>query len=187
MSDDTNPGGHPVPSPQSQPYSPPPATAPAPQSPPVPQYPATQQYPGVPQYPAPQQNAAPAPYSAPQPYAPAPQYPGTQPYPQGQPYPYAPARPTSGLAITSLITGIAGIVFSWTFVLLLASIAAVITGHMALKKTRENTAIGGRGMAIAGVILGYAGVAFLALSIVFGILSAIFFGSLPFLLYGISS
>lgn len=112
-----------------------------------------------------------------------PPYPGAPAlsHPHYQTPPYAPPRPTSGLAVTSLITGIAGIALSWTFVVLLASVAAVITGHMALKQTRDNTALGGRGMAIAGLILGYVGVAILAFSIVIGIVSLMFIGGIGFL------
>jgi hypothetical protein len=181
MSDSTSQGDHPALPPQAPPYSPPPAAEPAPPYPPAPQQPPQPPYPVAQQYAAAQQYPAQPQY--PQQY-PDQQYPGAQPYPSAQPY--APSRPTSGLAVTSLVTGIAGIVLSWTFVMLLASIAAVITGHMALKQTRQNPALGGRGMAIAGIILGYAGVAFLALSIIIGIISAAFFGTLPFLLYGIA-
>lgn len=183
MSDNsTAPGEHPdfpavsparAGAPQEPPYAP--QTQPAPpaaQPYPVQQYPG-QQYPGQ---------------QSPTQQYPAPSYQG-QAY-QGQVYPmqpYPPARPTSGLAVTSLITGIGGILFSWTFVALLASIAAVITGHMALKQTRNNPALAGRGMAIAGLITGYVGVAIIALLVVVAIFSFLFLGSLPFLLYGISS
>lgn len=163
MSDDnTTPGEHPV-------FPPAPTAAPAA---------APQAYPGAP--------AAPQAHPQTQAYPLAPQYPTHQ-YPAQYPaQPYAPARPTSGLAVTSLITGIAGIVFSWTFVALLASIAAVITGHMALKQTRSNPAVAGRGMAIAGLIMGYAGLTIIALLIVVAIISFLFLGSLPFLLYGVA-
>ena len=178
MSDSTSPGEHPAVPPQAPPYSPPPAQDQGQHYSAVQPAQAPQTYPAPPQYPGAQQQS--------------PQYPGAQPYQQpyaaAQPYPapgYAPARPTSGLAVTSLITGIAGIVLSWAFVPLLASVVAVITGHMALKQTRANPALGGRGMAIAGLILGYVGVAFLALAILFGILSLFAIGTagfLPFLL-----
>ncbi|HWK77541.1 DUF4190 domain-containing protein [Microbacterium sp.] len=182
MSDSTNQGDHPALPPQAPPYSPPPAAAqyPAPAQPP---YPAGQQYPPQQPYPAAQQHPGQQQYPVQQQYPAAQPYPGTQQYPGVQPY--APSRPTSGLAVTSLITGIAGIVLSWAFLPLLASIAAVITGHMALKQTRTNPALGGRGMAIAGLILGYVGVAILALTLIFGILSLFVIGSagfVPFLL-----
>src|SRR5690242_10065746 len=77
----------------------------------------------------------------------------TQPSSSQPPYPYAPpaVRPTSGLAVASLICGIAGFVLCFT---VLPSIAAVVLGHMALKET-ANGARGGHGQAIAGLILGY--------------------------------
>jgi hypothetical protein len=59
--------------------------------------------------------------------------------------------PTSGLAIASLICGIVGIVTCF-----LPGIAAVICGHMALKQMAvPNARVTGRGMAVAGLVLGY--------------------------------
>jgi len=69
-------------------------------------------------------------------------------YPQMPPLP-----PTNGLAIGAMICGIAEI-----FTLGLASIPAVILGHLArgqIKQTGER----GDGMAIAGLVLGYLGIA----------------------------
>jgi|GEM_PF-377805 len=64
-----------------------------------------------------------------------------------------PAPGTSGLAITSLITGLVGLVF-WPF----GGLAAVITGHMAKSEIRKSAgATGGSGMAVAGLVLGYLG------------------------------
>lgn len=95
----------------------------------------------------------------------------------------APRRPTSGLAITSLICGIAGLVFSWAVVPLLASIAAVITGHMALRQIKGDPSLGGRGMAIAGLIMGYVAIAVLAVGIAIIFFSILFLGffSVPFI------
>lgn len=62
----------------------------------------------------------------------------------------APVVPTNVLAIVSLVTGLLG----FTFAPFIGSLAAVITGHLALnqiKATHEQ----GRGMAVAGLILGY--------------------------------
>ncbi len=57
---------------------------------------------------------------------------------------------TSGLAIVALVLGIAGLCF-W-----LPSIAAVICGHLALDQIRDTGgAVGGRGLAMAGVVLGW--------------------------------
>jgi hypothetical protein len=64
---------------------------------------------------------------------------------------FAPA-PTSGLAIASLVCGIMGLVTC----LFLPGIPAVICGHMALSRMAEpNVRLAGRGMAIAGLIMGY--------------------------------
>ena len=60
---------------------------------------------------------------------------------------------TSGKAIASLICGV--------FVFFLpASIAAIILGHISLSDIRKSAGrLGGRGVAIAGLVLGYAGLA----------------------------
>lgn len=144
--------------------------------------------PQPPQY-APQQpygSAVAQPYAAAQPpyygAASAPGQPGAG-YPNYGAVPYPAPRPASGLAITSLICGIAGVVLFWAVVPLLASIVAVITGHMALRQTKENPAIGGRGMAFAGLIMGYIMVAVLVVGIVMTVIGFLFFGAftLPFL------
>jgi hypothetical protein len=79
--------------------------------------------------------------------------------------------PTSGLAIASLVCGIVGIVTCF-----LPGIAAVICGHMALKQmAAPNAQVTGRGMAVAGLVLGYfsillmvAMIALIFLGVVFG-------------------
>jgi type IV pilus assembly protein PilA len=59
--------------------------------------------------------------------------------------------PTSGKAIASLICGIFTLFFP-------ASIAAIILGHLSLSDIRKSAGrLGGRGLAIAGLVLGYAG------------------------------
>jgi hypothetical protein len=76
---------------------------------------------------------------------------------QPPPPPYQPvnARPTQALALASMITAIAGIVFGmWCFGPL-PGIAALIMGFIALsqiKKTPEK--VGGKPFAMAGVIIG---------------------------------
>ena len=87
------------------------------------------------------------------PYAAYPSAPYT-PYPQG---PYTPASygsypsgpQVSGLAVAALVCGILGF-----FTAGVASIAAVICGHLAWRETSsgQNT---GHGMTIAGLVLGY--------------------------------
>lgn len=188
-----------------QPTPPAAPLAPAPPAPAAPSAQPYQAYPGAapsvapsqgyanpspqpPQY-APQQpygSAVAQPYAAAQPpyygAASAPGQPGAG-YPNYGAVPYPAPRPASGLAITSLICGIAGVVLFWAVVPLLASIVAVITGHMALRQTKENPAIGGRGMAFAGLIMGYIMVAVLVVGIVMTVIGFLFFGAftLPFL------
>jgi protein-disulfide isomerase len=109
---------------------------------------------------------------APSPY-PAEQTPGTAayayPYPAGQ----TPGKNTLGgasapqtntLAIVSLVTGF------------FCSIAAVITGHLALGQIRRTNQTG-RGLAIAGLVLGYLGIFFTVLAIIFAVLFAASIGA----------
>jgi type IV pilus assembly protein PilA len=68
------------------------------------------------------------------------------------PPPVSGDAPTSGKAIASLVCGI------FTF-FLPASIAAIILGHMSLSEIRKSAGrIGGQGIAITGLVLGYLGV-----------------------------
>jgi hypothetical protein len=101
----------------------------------------------------------------PQPYPPAPPGYGGRP---GQPYVagyyasgyYAPQP--RGLAIASMLTGIAGVFFSFAYGFgLLPSIAAIITGHLAQKRQPH-----ARGMWLAGLICGYVGLAISVLWII---------------------
>jgi len=93
--------------------------------------------------------------------------------------PYVPMQPvvkTSTLAIISLIGGITG----WTILPFLGAIVAVITGHMAQSEIKKSGGmITGKGMATAGLILGY-------LAIAGGICVFCFFVILPLLGLGIS-
>jgi hypothetical protein len=61
------------------------------------------------------------------------------------------AQRTNSLAIVSLAAGIIGYVLPHPF---LASIIAIITGHVARSQIRR-TGESGRGLATAGLILGY--------------------------------
>jgi Mn2+/Fe2+ NRAMP family transporter len=73
-----------------------------------------------------------------------------------QPYQTPPAKPNSNMAVASLVLGILG----WTIAPVLASIAAIITGHMAKNEIKSSMGqLGGDGMATAGLIMGYANVA----------------------------
>ena len=70
-----------------------------------------------------------------------------------QPYqPFPPAPRTSTLAIISLIGGITG----FTVLPFLGSLVAIITGHMAQSEIKKSAGmVTGKGMAIAGLIMGY--------------------------------
>ncbi len=68
-------------------------------------------------------------------------------------YAPAPAAPPQGLAIASFICGIGGLLLVWIGFGLPASIAAVITGHLAQKRQPY-----ARGFWITGLITGYVGI-----------------------------
>ena len=70
---------------------------------------------------------------------------------------------TSGFAITSLILGIISVVTCLFFL----GIPAVIFGHLARGKIRTNTfLVKGKGMALAGLIMGYTAIAMMPLAII---------------------
>jgi hypothetical protein len=73
--------------------------------------------------------------------------------PYQQPYQQFPPTPhTSTMAIISLISGITG----FSILPILGSIVAVITGHMAHSEIKKSGGmITGKGMATAGLIMGY--------------------------------
>jgi hypothetical protein len=97
-------------------------------------------------------------YQQPGGYGPPASYqPGYQPAWTGGPG--YPATRTNSLAIAALVCGIAQFVGFW----LLGTIPAIILGHVARRQIRQ-TGEQGAGMATAGLVLGYIGV---ALTIVF--------------------
>jgi hypothetical protein len=67
---------------------------------------------------------------------------------------------TSGKAIGSLVCGI-------LFFFLPAAIVAVVLGHLSLSEIRQSAGrLAGRGMAIAGLVLGYLGLSFVPILII---------------------
>jgi hypothetical protein len=77
-----------------------------------------------------------------------------------QPVPYTPQPTTNGLAVAALV---AGIFWIWW----LGSVLAVVFGHVALNQIdKSGGRETGRGMAIAGLVLGYIGVAVLAVVLI---------------------
>lgn len=81
----------------------------------------------------------------------------------GQPYGYGyPVhRPTNAMAVASMVLGIL-----WLY--WIGSILALVFGYIAKKQIRERGESGG-GMATAGIVLGWIGIALLAIVIVFGV------------------
>ncbi|MEE2522031.1 DUF4190 domain-containing protein [Pseudarthrobacter sp. J75] len=80
-------------------------------------------------------------YSQPGPYA---QY--SQPGPYGQPAYYAQPQPR-GLSIASMVCGIVAVVLG---IIMVPQIAAIATGHLALRREPA-----GKAMSITGLVLGY--------------------------------
>ena len=65
---------------------------------------------------------------------------------------------TNGLAVASLVTGL----FFWCF--LVPGVVAIVLGYLALEQIdRSGGSLTGRGMAIAGIILGWVGIGVLGL------------------------
>ena len=92
---------------------------------------------------------------------------------------HTPSPRNSTLAIISLVAGILGL----TVLFGVGSIVAVITGHMAKNEiTKSDGSLGGSGMATAGLITGYVGIALLAcICLIFALSFAGIF-TLPFLI-----
>jgi len=123
----------------------------------------------APAYGQPPVYGAPPAYGSPQPtpYG-QPAY-GQPPYgrpPYGQPgygqtpYGYgAPTRRTNVLSVVALVSSVGGFVLAWTWVLAVGVVVGVITGHIALGQIKR-TGEAGRGMALAGVIVGWVGIGF---------------------------
>jgi hypothetical protein len=114
--------------------------------------------------PPPQPPAGTQPYYPPAPpaqqYYPGPYQPG--PYQQPGQYPYAPypqAPSTNGMAIAAMVLGILWIYW-------IGSILALVFGYVARDQIKR-TGQSGDGMAIAGIVLGWVGVGFLILGLVF--------------------
>jgi hypothetical protein len=85
---------------------------------------------------------------------------------QGQP------RTTSGLAVASMIIGILSVLGAWVF--LIPPLLAVIFGHSSLGSCNKNPQLDGKGMAIAGLVMGW-------LCLTGWILFILFFGGLAIL------
>jgi Domain of unknown function (DUF4190) len=70
----------------------------------------------------------------------------------------ASAPTTSGLAIASLVTGL----FFWCWAI--PGIVAIVLGHIALEQIEDSDGVKrGKGMAIAGIVLGWVGIGIVGL------------------------
>ena len=77
-------------------------------------------------------------------------------------------RRTSTTAIVSLISGLLG----WTLLPLVGSVVAVVTGHLARAEIRRSPqTLEGDGLAVAGLVLGYAALGTAVLSVAAIVLS----------------
>ena len=160
------PGAYPpaAPAPQQAPPAPP-AAQPAAYPPP-----AQGAYP-PPAYGAP---ATPAPYGSAPAYGTGPGYGAAPAYGAAPGYGYGAPAKTNTLAIVSLIASIA----SFVILPFVGSIVGVITGHMSLKQLKTSGEQG-RGMALAGTIVGWVGLGLAVL----GIIAMILFFMFSFAVY----
>lgn len=82
-----------------------------------------------------------------------------RPYPEGS---LGAHRRTSGMAIASLVCGIAAFVA----IPIIGSVAALVLGYSARKEIERTPGLEGEGYASAGIILGWIGVGLMILGIV---------------------
>lgn len=91
-----------------------------------------------------------------------------------------PQPSTTGLTNTTAIVSLVSGVLGWTVLPLIGSLVAIVTGHMARAEIRRNPrSLTGDGLAVAGLVLGYAMVAIavasmIALFVFLGGLAALF-------------
>jgi Domain of unknown function (DUF4190) len=99
--------------------------------------------------------------------------PGSAMSPGYQPLPQPGIRPrTNPLAITSLVLGIVQFV-GWFLILLpglLAAILAIVLGFVSMQQTRR-AGEAGRGLAIAGIVLGFLGIIVVGILVIAGVAS----------------
>ena len=107
------------------------------------------------------------PWQPPQPVARPWQPPPPPPQPNVRPAP-------SGLAIGSFVTGIVGVMIGIACTVPIPGIIAVILGILALSQIRQSPNSTGRGLAIAGIVMGAVNLAFFVFAILFFLLSAAF-------------
>jgi len=88
-----------------------------------------------------------------------------------EPHPPTPPRAplsarTSGKAVAAMVLGICGLVLGWLFLPLICCVLAIVFGSIALQDIgAQGGRLGGRGQAVAGLVLGIIGLAGWALVI----------------------
>jgi len=84
-------------------------------------------------------------------------------------------KKTAGIAITSLVLGIIGLLTIWLCGIgVLFAIPAVICGHIGYSRVKKSAgALAGDGLALSGLIIGYLSIALLAAIIPISLMSAI--------------
>jgi len=83
---------------------------------------------------------------------------------------------TSGLAVTAMIMGILSVIGGAIF--FLPPLLAIIFGHVAVASCSKNRGLGGKGMAIAGLVMGWICMAgWIVIFLFFGGLAAIGIGA----------
>lgn len=88
--------------------------------------------------------------------------------------PYRPASSTNSLAIVSLIFGI----LAWCVLPFIGAIVAIVCGHLArgeIRRAPPDHTVEGDGLAVAGLVLGYAQLALCVLAI-FVFIAVLIFG-----------
>ncbi len=82
---------------------------------------------------------------------------------------YQAPAPKQGLSITAMVVGIVGAVFSWVpFLGLILGIIAATFGGVALYQGKQGKQ-GGKGMAIAGLVLGIFAIALFVTFLIIGV------------------
>jgi len=69
---------------------------------------------------------------------------------------YQPRPSTDGFAITSMVLGIIATLSCYLGII--PGIIAIVFGHISMGKFKRNPQLGGKGMAIAGLVCGYIGI-----------------------------
>jgi uncharacterized membrane protein len=91
------------------------------------------------------------------------------------PIPAPGAQKTDVLAIIAMVLGIVGLLFGLCcgFFAMPFSIGAIVCGFIAKSKISKNPNLKGRGMALTGILLGFASFVIIGLLMVFGVAGAI--------------